>query len=85
LFADSHNILNRWKNYSCRELNLHEVNDVRQIEIYTAEPLISWPSPAEVDTAIETLEINRTPGTYQIQAELIQAGSETLSFDIHNS
>jgi hypothetical protein len=32
LLADSHNILNRWKNYVLL-LNVHRVSDVRQIEI----------------------------------------------------
>jgi hypothetical protein len=38
LLADSHNILNRWKNYFSQLLNVHRVGDVRQIEIHTAEP-----------------------------------------------
>jgi hypothetical protein len=33
LLADSHNILNRWKNYFSQLLNVHRVSDVRQIEI----------------------------------------------------
>jgi hypothetical protein len=40
LFADSHKILNRWKNYYSQSLNVHRVNDVRQIEIHAAEPLV---------------------------------------------
>jgi hypothetical protein len=28
LLADSHNILNRWKNYFCQLLNVHNVSDV---------------------------------------------------------
>jgi hypothetical protein len=40
LLADSHNILNRWKNYFSQLLNLHRFGDVRQIEIHTAEPLV---------------------------------------------
>jgi hypothetical protein len=34
LFADSYNILNRWKNYFSQLLNVHNVSDVRQIEVY---------------------------------------------------
>jgi hypothetical protein len=44
LLADSHNILNRWKNYFSQLLNVHRVSDVRQIEMHTAEPLV--PDPA---------------------------------------
>jgi hypothetical protein len=40
MLADSHNILNRWKNYFCQLLNIHGVNDVRQTEIHTADPLV---------------------------------------------
>jgi hypothetical protein len=32
LFADSHDILNRWKNYFSQLLNVHNVNDVRHME-----------------------------------------------------
>jgi hypothetical protein len=31
LLANSHNILNSWKNYFCQILNVHRLNDVRQI------------------------------------------------------
>jgi hypothetical protein len=44
LLADSHNILNIWKNYFAQLLNVHNVSDVRQIEIHTAEPLVPGPS-----------------------------------------
>jgi hypothetical protein len=40
LLADSHNILNRWRNYFSRILNVHNVSDIRQIEVHTAEPLV---------------------------------------------
>jgi hypothetical protein len=36
--ADAHNILNRWKNYFSQLLKVHNVSDVRQIEVYTSEP-----------------------------------------------
>jgi hypothetical protein len=34
LLKDSHNILNRWKNYFSQLLNVHIVSDVRQIEVH---------------------------------------------------
>jgi hypothetical protein len=52
LLADSHNILNRWKNYFSHLLSVHNVSDVRQIEVHTAEPLVPGPSSLEVETAI---------------------------------
>jgi hypothetical protein len=53
LLADSH-ILNRWRNYS-QLLNAHRVSDVRQTEIYTAEPLVSDPSSFEVEIVVAKL------------------------------
>ena len=41
LFADSYSILAMWRNYFSQILNVHGVNDVRQTEIHTAEPLTS--------------------------------------------
>jgi hypothetical protein len=49
---DSHNILNRWKNYFSQLLNVHNVSEVRQIEVHTAEPLVPGPSRLEAETAI---------------------------------
>jgi hypothetical protein len=83
LLADSHSILNRWKNYFCRLLNVHGVNDVRQTEIHTAEPLVPEPSSSEVETAIEKLKRYKSPGIDQILAEMIQAGRDTLFSEIH--
>jgi hypothetical protein len=37
LLENSHNILNRRKNYFPQLLNVHSVSDVRQIEVHTAE------------------------------------------------
>jgi hypothetical protein len=39
LLAYSHNILNRWKTYFSKLLNVHNMSDIRQIEVHTAEPL----------------------------------------------
>jgi hypothetical protein len=39
LVADSHNILARWRNYFSKLLHVHGLNDVRQTEIHTSEPL----------------------------------------------
>jgi hypothetical protein len=44
LVADSHSILARWRNDFFQLLNVHGVNDVRQTEIHTAEPLVPEPS-----------------------------------------
>jgi hypothetical protein len=56
LLLDSHNILNRWKNYFSQLFNVHRVSDVRQIEMHAAEPLVPDPSPIEVEIAIAKLK-----------------------------
>jgi hypothetical protein len=48
LIADPHIVLNRWKTYYSHLLKVYRINDVRQMEIHTAEPLIPEPSPSEV-------------------------------------
>ena len=64
-------------------MNLHGVNDVRQTGIHTAEPLGPEPSAFEVEMAIEKLKHHKSPGTDQIQAELIKARGRTMSSEIH--
>jgi hypothetical protein len=83
LFADSHNVWNRWKNYFSQLLNVHHVSDVRQIEVHTAEPLIPSPSRLEVEIAVAKLKKYKSLGSDQIPAEQIQAGSEILLSAIH--
>jgi hypothetical protein len=83
LLADSHSVLNRWKKYFCQLLNVPGVNDVRQTEIHTAEPLVPEPNSFEVEIAIEKLERHKSPGIDQIPAELIQAVGNTLHSEIH--
>jgi hypothetical protein len=83
LLADSHNILNWWKNYFSQLLKVHMVSDVRQTEIHTAKQLVPDPSPFEVEIAIEKLKRYKSPGSDGIPAELIQAGGEILRSKIH--
>jgi hypothetical protein len=40
--ADSHSILNRWKNYFSQLLNVHKFSDISQIEVYMAEKISTW-------------------------------------------
>jgi hypothetical protein len=75
--------LNRWKNYFSQLLNVCRVCDVRQIEVHTAEPLVSDPGSLEDDIAIAELKKYKSPESDQIPAELIQAEGETSQFEIH--
>jgi hypothetical protein len=48
--ADTHNTLNRWKNYFSA-IGCITVSAIRQMEIHTTEPLGPDPNPSEVETA----------------------------------
>jgi hypothetical protein len=56
LLADPHSIMARWRNYFSQLLTVHEVNDVRQVEIHTVEPLVPEPSAFEFEFAIGKLK-----------------------------
>jgi len=53
LVADCHSGFARRRNHLFQLLNVHGVNDVRQTEIHTAEPLVPEPSAFGVELAIE--------------------------------
>jgi len=81
--AYTHSILARWRNYFSQLLNVHEINDVRQTEIHTAEPLVPEPSASEIELAIEKPKSHKSPGIDQIPAELIKAECKTIRCEIH--
>ena len=62
MVADSHSIMARWRNYFSQLLNVHGVNDVRQAEIHTVEPLVPEPSAFEIELAMEKLKSHKSPG-----------------------
>jgi hypothetical protein len=59
-------------------LNVYGVNDVRQTEIHTAEPLVSGHSTFEAEIFIKKLKRYKSPGIDQIVEKLIQAGGNTF-------
>jgi hypothetical protein len=59
-------------------LNVHGAGGVRQIEMHTAKPLVPEPSAYEVEVAIGKFKGYKSPSVDQIQADLVQAGGETL-------
>jgi hypothetical protein len=83
LLADPQNVLNRWKNFFNQVLNVHAVHDVRQMDIHTAQSLITEPSLVKVEISIFKLESYKSQGTNQIPDKLIKAGGETLYSEIH--
>jgi hypothetical protein len=75
--------LARWRNHFSQLLNIHGFNDVRQIEVHTAEPLVPEPSAFEIEMAIEKLKRHKSPGIDQIPAELIKAGGRIIRSEMH--
>jgi hypothetical protein len=59
-------------------MNVHNVSDVRQIEVHTAEPLLPGTSCLEVEIAIAKLKDSYSPGSDQIPA-----GGKILLSAIH--
>jgi hypothetical protein len=63
-------------------IELYGINDVRQIEMNTTEPLVPESSSFKVYVATEKLKGYKSPGIDQILEELIPAGGTTLHFEI---
>jgi hypothetical protein len=78
LLADSHKIFHRWKNYSSQLLNVHNVRE-KYIQV-NHQYLVTVIFEVEIATAVEKY---KSPVSYQIPAELIQADGETLRSEIH--
>ena len=83
MVTNPNSILARLRNHFSQLLNVHGVNDVRQTEIHSAESLVPEPSAFDLGMAIEKLNRHKSPGTDQIQAELIKAGGRTICSEIH--
>jgi hypothetical protein len=83
LVRDCNGILVRWRIHIYKLFNVHGINDVRQTEIPTAEPLVAEPSAFEFKMAIENLKRHRSSSIDQIPAELIKVGGRTISSEIH--
>jgi hypothetical protein len=83
LLADSHNILNRWKGNFSHFFNVHRIISVRQIEIQTADPLITDLNIFELKIAIGNLKIYKSSRSDQLSSELIQTEGKKLWSEIH--
>jgi len=64
-------------------LNVHGVDDVRQTEVHTAEPLLPEPSACKVEMAPGKVKRHKSPGIDQITAELIKDGGRTIHSETH--
>ena len=58
------------RNHFSQSLNVNGVNNVRQTEIQTAEPLVSEKRAFEVETAIGKVKRSKSPDVNQIPAEI---------------
>ena len=63
-------------------MNVHSVNDVRQTEINTTEPLVPEATAFEFELVIEELSRQESPGSNEIPRELIKAVSRTIRYEI---
>jgi hypothetical protein len=70
--ADSHSILNSWRNHYCHLLNVTGTSNVRQIELNLDKPLVSKSCAFKYKMVTGDLKRNKSPGTDQLQAELLQ-------------
>jgi hypothetical protein len=64
-------------------LDVCGVNDVRQREIHTAEPLVPQTSAFEIELAIENLRSHRLSNIVQIPAKLIKVGGRKICYEMH--
>jgi hypothetical protein len=58
LVTDCHSLVARWRYNFSQLFNVHGVNDVRQVEIHTAVPLVSKPTASEFEMAIKKFKKN---------------------------
>ena len=62
-----------WRKHFSQLLNARVVNEVRQAEIQTAEPLLPEHSAFEFEMAIVKLKRHKSPDIDQSSAELIKS------------
>jgi len=70
LVTDCHSLVASWRNHFSQLLNVHGINEVRQINIHTTELLLPELSAFELKMAIEKLKVHKSPGIDQITSEL---------------
>ena len=73
----------RWRNYFSQLFNAHGLQDVGQVEIPTANPLVPEPSASEFELVIDKLKSHKSTGFDEIAAELIKAGGGTICLENH--
>ena len=79
----SHSILARWGNHFSRLLNVHGINNIRQVATHTSMPLVPDRSAFDFEMAIEKLKRHKAPGPDRIPAESIKARGRNIRSEIH--
>ena len=67
LVADSHSIVDRWRNYFSQLFNVNGVKELGQAEIHTEEPLVPDRSASEFELVINKLTSHKSPGIIKYQ------------------
>ena len=83
MVTDCHSILARWRSHFSQLWNVHEVNDVRQTEIRTAEPLVPEQSAFWFEMAIGKQKRHESTGIDRMPADMIKEGGRTILSRIH--
>jgi len=83
LEADPTKIVDVWKSYFDKPLNVHNGEQTERFEFHTAEPWIPEPSGIEVEMSIIFFKKIKSPGIDNIPFELIKAGGTALSKQLH--
>ena len=83
MFAVSHNIVARWRNYFSPLSNVHGVKDAGQVEIPTEGPLVPEPSTFKFELSIDKIKSHKSPGIDEIPAELFKEGCGKICLEIH--
>ena len=83
LQADPTKIIDVWKSYFDKLLNVHNGEQTEKFQIHTAVPWIPEPSEIEVEMSIKKLKNFKSPGIDNIPAELIKAGGTALTKELH--
>jgi len=72
LEADPTKIVDMWKSYFDKLLNVHKGEEAEEFEIRTAEPWIPEPSEIEVEMSVKKLKNFKSSGIDNIPARLIK-------------
>ena len=76
-------IVNEWKQYFDKLLNINQRNAQTTTEYQTVEPQVEQPTYEEIIKAIKKLKNNKAPGKDNIPAELLKYGGEALHRQLH--